>query len=216
MGRQRAEHAASDGRGRRAHRCRRSAAEAEMVVRLAGRSASGSQVTVVGSRLFVGSRNGMMYALDRQTGCLVWAFEADAGTRSTPVVVRSGTDASHGVFRRCSCAGLRARCRDRRAQVEGQGRGTSGRDDHRRRGLPRRTPLRAGVVARGRDRRRWPRISAARSAAASWRSMLRSGKQIWKTYTIPRAAQPVAQEQRRHPAARAVRSGGVVRARTGS
>ena len=55
----------------------------------AGASASGSQVSIVGNRVFVGSRNGVMYSLDRQTGCLVWAFEADAGTRSTPVVMRS-------------------------------------------------------------------------------------------------------------------------------
>ena len=51
-----------------------------------GVSASGSQITVVGSRAFVGSRNGVVYALDTKTGCLVWAFEADAGVRSTPVV----------------------------------------------------------------------------------------------------------------------------------
>jgi polyvinyl alcohol dehydrogenase (cytochrome) len=55
-----------------------------------GASASGTQVSIVGNRLFVGSRNGVMYVLDRATGCLVWAFEADAGTRSTPVVVRAG------------------------------------------------------------------------------------------------------------------------------
>jgi polyvinyl alcohol dehydrogenase (cytochrome) len=51
-----------------------------------GVSASGSQVTVVGSRAFVGSRNGVVYALDARTGCIVWAFEADAGVRSSPVV----------------------------------------------------------------------------------------------------------------------------------
>jgi polyvinyl alcohol dehydrogenase (cytochrome) len=54
-----------------------------------GVSGSGSQVTVVGDRLFVGSRNGPVYALDRRTGCLVWAFEADAGVRSTPIVVQA-------------------------------------------------------------------------------------------------------------------------------
>jgi polyvinyl alcohol dehydrogenase (cytochrome) len=56
---------------------------------LPGVSASGSQVTVMGSRAFVGSRNGMVYALDTRTGCLAWAFEADAGVRSTPVVGRA-------------------------------------------------------------------------------------------------------------------------------
>src|SRR5262249_51753661 len=44
-----------------------------------GVSASGSQVTVAGNRAFVGSRNGVVYALDTKSGCLVWAFEADAG-----------------------------------------------------------------------------------------------------------------------------------------
>jgi polyvinyl alcohol dehydrogenase (cytochrome) len=56
---------------------------------LPGVSASGSQVTVVGSRAFVGTRNGVIYALDTRTGCLAWAFEADAGVRSTPVVARA-------------------------------------------------------------------------------------------------------------------------------
>jgi polyvinyl alcohol dehydrogenase (cytochrome) len=58
-----------------------------------GVSASGSQVTVVGSRAFVGSRNGMVYALDTRSGCLVWAFEADASVRSTPVVHRAADGA---------------------------------------------------------------------------------------------------------------------------
>jgi len=51
-----------------------------------GVASSGSQATVVGERVFVGSRNGMLYSLDRETGCLVFAFEADGGIRSTPVV----------------------------------------------------------------------------------------------------------------------------------
>lgn len=59
-----------------------------------GVSASGSQVTVVGNRLFVGSRNGVLYALDARSGCLTWAFEADAGIRSTPVVVQTGSNAT--------------------------------------------------------------------------------------------------------------------------
>jgi polyvinyl alcohol dehydrogenase (cytochrome) len=55
-----------------------------------GVSASGSQVTVAGNRAFVGSRNGVVYALEAKSGCIVWAFEADAGVRSTPVVGGSG------------------------------------------------------------------------------------------------------------------------------
>lgn len=55
-----------------------------------GVSASGSQISVVGRRAFVGSRNGVVYALDTATGCLAWAFEADAGVRSTPILARDG------------------------------------------------------------------------------------------------------------------------------
>jgi len=55
-----------------------------------GVSASGSQVTVAGSRAYVGSRNGMVYALDTNSGCIVWTFEADAGVRSTPVIGGNG------------------------------------------------------------------------------------------------------------------------------
>jgi polyvinyl alcohol dehydrogenase (cytochrome) len=61
-----------------------------------GVSASGSQVTVVGNRVFVGSRNGVVYAVDVRTGCLAWAFEADAGVRSTPVVSRSADGSAGG------------------------------------------------------------------------------------------------------------------------
>ena len=55
-----------------------------------GVSASGSQVTVAGARAFVGSRNGIVYALDAKSGCIVWAFEAEAGVRSTPTVGGAG------------------------------------------------------------------------------------------------------------------------------
>ena len=55
-----------------------------------GVSASGSQVTVAGSRAFVGSRNGIVYALDAKSGCIVWTYEAEAGVRSTPTVGGSG------------------------------------------------------------------------------------------------------------------------------
>jgi polyvinyl alcohol dehydrogenase (cytochrome) len=55
-----------------------------------GVSASGSQVTVAGNRAYVGSRNGVVYALDANSGCIVWAFEADAGVRSSPIVAGTG------------------------------------------------------------------------------------------------------------------------------
>jgi polyvinyl alcohol dehydrogenase (cytochrome) len=41
-----------------------------------------AQPTVVGNRLFVGSQNGTVYALDPKTGCSYWSFTARGGVRT--------------------------------------------------------------------------------------------------------------------------------------
>ncbi len=153
-----------------------------------GVSASGSQITVVGSRAFVGSRNGIVYALDTKTGCLAWAFEADAGVRSTPVVGRGADGDAHGVFRRRERASLCAGCRNGRAAVEGQGRGTPRRDDHWRGGVAQRTAVICRSRRWRRGRRRFRPTSAARSAAASWRSMPAAEADLEDVHDSPGAA----------------------------
>jgi polyvinyl alcohol dehydrogenase (cytochrome) len=40
-----------------------------------------AQPAVAGGRLFVGSDNGYVYALDAATGCSYWSFQAQAGIR---------------------------------------------------------------------------------------------------------------------------------------
>jgi polyvinyl alcohol dehydrogenase (cytochrome) len=154
----------------------------------AGASASGSQVTVVGNRVFVGSRNGVMYSLDRQTGCLVWAFEADAGTRSTPVVVQAGNAAT--VY-----------FGDSHAQVYALDAGTGTLkwkvkvEEHPD------AMITGGVVFH--NGRLYVPVSSLEEGTAAMAtyecctfrgSVLAldagSGQQLWKTYTIPRAAQP--------------------------
>lgn len=42
-----------------------------------------SQPTVAGGRLFVGSQNGTVYALDPEAGCVVWTYVARGGVRSS-------------------------------------------------------------------------------------------------------------------------------------
>ena len=52
-----------------------------------------AQPTVAGGRLFVGSQNGTVYALDAATGCSLWTFAAKAGVRASIVVgprIRAG------------------------------------------------------------------------------------------------------------------------------
>jgi polyvinyl alcohol dehydrogenase (cytochrome) len=43
---------------------------------------SRSQPTVVGGRLFMGSQSGAVYALDAESGCLYWTFDADTWVRT--------------------------------------------------------------------------------------------------------------------------------------
>lgn len=45
-----------------------------------------SQPTVSGGRLFVGSQNGTIYALEAKTGCVLWTFAAKAGVRTAVTV----------------------------------------------------------------------------------------------------------------------------------
>jgi len=54
-----------------------------------GTQAYGNPV-IVGGRVFVGSDNGTVYALDGETGCTYWSRRADAGVRSAPSVGRAG------------------------------------------------------------------------------------------------------------------------------
>ena len=54
---------------------------------------AGTQPTVADGRLYTGSWDGTVYALDAVSGCSYWTFKADAGVR-TSVVIVNGT----GVF----------------------------------------------------------------------------------------------------------------------
>lgn len=42
--------------------------------------------TVAGGRVFVGSQNGLVYALDAKTGCTFWTFQASGGVRTGLVI----------------------------------------------------------------------------------------------------------------------------------
>jgi polyvinyl alcohol dehydrogenase (cytochrome) len=55
-----------------------------------GATRSVAQPTVFGGRVFVGSQNGKLYALDAKTGCTYWEFAAGRGVRSAVVIGRRG------------------------------------------------------------------------------------------------------------------------------
>jgi len=63
-----------------------------------GRQAWG-QPTVMGGRIFVGSDNGYVYALDAATGCVYWSFQAKGGVRSAITVAPvTAPNASFALF----------------------------------------------------------------------------------------------------------------------
>ncbi|HZI79894.1 MAG TPA: PQQ-binding-like beta-propeller repeat protein [Vicinamibacterales bacterium] len=159
-----------------------------------GVSASGSQVSVVGSRVFVGARNGMVYSLDAKTGCLVWAYEASAAVRSTPLVV-TGT------------AGDTIYFGDAHAQVyaldakTGALKWKTKAEDHL-------DAIITGGVSYANGRVFVPVASMEESSGAlptyqccTFRGSVlaldaASGKQIWKTYTIPEEPQQTTRSSR--------------------
>ncbi|HEU4616741.1 MAG TPA: PQQ-binding-like beta-propeller repeat protein [Gammaproteobacteria bacterium] len=61
-----------------------------------GVNSARAQPTVVSGRVFVGSENGEVYALDAKTGCTYWTFHARAGIRSAVSVGRYATNAASG------------------------------------------------------------------------------------------------------------------------
>src|SRR5262245_25215216 len=149
---------------------------------LPGVSASGSQVSVAGNRAYVGSRNGVVYALDGKSGCIVWAFEADAGVRSTPVV--GGTGAARALY--FGDANANAYSLD----LNGKLRWKTKIDTHL-------DAMITGAVAFAGNRVYVPAASIEEGTAAipsyeccTFRGSVSAldaatGKMIWKTYTIP-------------------------------
>ncbi len=55
-----------------------------------------SQPTVAGGRLFVGSQNGNVYALDAKTGCSLWTFTPKSGVRTAMTVGGNGATVYFG------------------------------------------------------------------------------------------------------------------------
>src|SRR5688572_10617014 len=59
-----------------------------------------AQPAVAGGRVFVGSDNGFVYALDAASGCVYWSFEAKGGVRTAISLgaIKSGTGARYALY----------------------------------------------------------------------------------------------------------------------
>jgi polyvinyl alcohol dehydrogenase (cytochrome) len=159
-----------------------------------GVSASGSQVSVVGSRVFVGTRNGIVYSLDAKSGCLVWAYEASAAVRSTPIVVSQGGsdtiyfgDAHAQVYAVDAKTGAlkwKTKVDDHLdAIITGGVSYANGR-------------VFVGVASMEESSGALPTYQCCTFRGSVLALDAASGKQIWKTYTIPEEPQPTSRSSR--------------------
>jgi polyvinyl alcohol dehydrogenase (cytochrome) len=151
-------------------------------------SVAWSQPTVADGRVFVGSQNGTVYALNARSGCIYWTFSARGGIR-TAVVVSSPTASSPAlVYFGDTAANAYALDANTGALVW-----IRKVDDHpfaRITGSPTfhdgrlYVPLSSYEEAQGADPH-YPCCTFRGSVSALDAS---SGKVIWKTYMIPEAA----------------------------
>jgi polyvinyl alcohol dehydrogenase (cytochrome) len=61
-------------------------------------SSAWAHPTIADGRLFVGSQNGTVYALDAKSGCVRWTFSAGGGVRTAIVLGRAGATGPYRVF----------------------------------------------------------------------------------------------------------------------
>ncbi len=152
-------------------------------------SASGSQASVVGGRVLVGARSGLVFALDAKTGCIHWTYETNGGVRSS-MIVGPAMNGRHNVYFGDSSAHVYAL-----DFMSGEERWKVKVEDH-----PEARITAAPILYEG---RLYVPVSSLEEGATvmptyeccTFRGSIvalaaTSGRQIWKTYAIPEEPQP--------------------------
>jgi polyvinyl alcohol dehydrogenase (cytochrome) len=147
-----------------------------------------TQVTVIGDRLFVGSTAGLFYSLNARTGCTYWRYQPTAGTRAAPIVIKLAASPS-GVAVIVNDNNLHVNALD---AMTGKPIWSTQVEDHPRAMLTGSPKLNNGVlyvpVSSGEE----VAITTPGYVCCSFRGSMvaldaNSGKQLWKTFTIPEA-----------------------------
>ena len=105
--------------------------------------------TVHDGRLYVTSNAGYVYSLDAETGCVHWGFRADSGPERVHDRPDHPKDPRLAIFFGEFRQRVRALREHRRTDLENAHRSASARAHYRDTGALRRTPVRAGRLARG-------------------------------------------------------------------
>jgi polyvinyl alcohol dehydrogenase (cytochrome) len=153
-----------------------------------GANSARAQPTVVGGRLFVGSENGGVYALDAKTGCTYWSYQAQHGIRTAISVGPYRSGAASGMAIYFADGGAIAYAVD---AATGRAIWTRKVDDHTyatATGAPTVHDGRvyvtvAGLGEEGQGGRAGYQCCTFRGSISALDA--NSGRVIWKTYTIP-------------------------------
>jgi polyvinyl alcohol dehydrogenase (cytochrome) len=145
-----------------------------------------AQPIVTGGRVFVGSALGMVYSLDRTSGCTYWSFDAGAGVR-TAITVGPGNVAYFGDLRANAYA-LDA--------VTGKLLWKTTVDDHALSRITGSPALYDGkLYVPVASRSEWLAADSHYECCTFRGSVValdaKTGKQIWKTYTIAERPKPI-------------------------
>ncbi len=148
-----------------------------------------SQPAIVGGRVFVGSIGGQVYSLDANTGCTYWSFDAGASVRSA-ITIGPGDVAYFG---------------DVHANVYAVDANTgkliwkTSADDYptaRITAAPKLYEGRLYIAVASRDE--WfaadPRFQCCKFRGSVLALDAKTGKQLWRTYTISEPARPISKK----------------------
>jgi polyvinyl alcohol dehydrogenase (cytochrome) len=146
-----------------------------------------SQPAIIGGRVFAGSAGGSVYSLDAKTGCTYWSFDAGAGVRSAITIDPAGIayfgDVHANVFALDATTGKQIW----KTQIEDY-------PTARVTGAPKVYEGRVYVPVASRDE--WmsvdPRFACCKFRGSVVALDAKTGKQIWKTYTITEPARPTS------------------------
>ncbi len=148
-----------------------------------------TQVSIAGDRLFVGSSAGTVYSLNTKTGCTYWRFDAANSVRAAPVVARMAASPSgYAVY--ISDFSQTVHALD--AMTGKVIWSTAKLDDHPRAMLTGAAKLYRGVLYVPVSSSEEVSVTSPGYICCSFRGSVvalnaATGRQIWKTYTIPEA-----------------------------
>lgn len=159
-----------------------------------GATSAGTQPTVVGGRVYVGTAEGEIYSLDAKTGCVHWTIETEAAVRSA-INIGTGADGRLAAYFGDQSANVYA------VDAEtGKSLWKTKVDDNWRAAITGAPALYAGRLYVPVSSREESQVGNPKYPCCQFRGSVlaldaSNGEQLWKTYTIPEAAHEIGKNE---------------------